>query len=700
MALSRRTVLSSSAAAGVAVLLGACSSGGGNTGPKSATPKGKASGKGAPTKPLAVPAKLREAPDLAAQVAAGKLPKLADRLPRSPYVVPHNWQQAGKYGGTLRLTSGSTNDAAILQYMYGHSILRWLNDGMDVGPGLAESWESNAEATEWTFHFREGLKWSDGEPWTTADIMYWWDDMVLNTEHPEVPPDEATSGNGAVAKISAPDARTLVLTFAHPAPLTADRLADSVNRGNGATWMQPRHYLEQFHPKYNQKITAEDWYTAHDEKADFLVNPDSPVMTGWRLTTYTEGRTSVWKRNPYYYCVDKAGNQLPYLDSLVWKTVQDPEVMKLEFTEGKVDFVNGQHGGLNLGDVQGLKQVESRTNRRVRFWDSGSGSGAMVFFNYDYPDAPMRELIRNPKFRQALSHAYNRKEVQKSLYFNTGELTTGTLSPKAPDLQANAEGRELYASWRDAYVAYDPDKAGALLDEIGVVDVDGDGYRERPDGEKLTVRLDFPADASGPHLHKNEYIRKDWEAVGIRTKPNPVLPTAWGDTWTRGELMTHAAWEVGGGGIMSWPAWIIPVIPDTWAPLHGQAFILRTGDPKKLEAEKGLDPWKRHPPWALPEKDSPIARLWDLYEQARVETDGVKHLHLLWQMCRIHIEEGPFFIGVVANYPNVILVHNNLRNVPERENLFLGGQISTWDIPVPAIYDPELWHWTDPEEHV
>ncbi|MBE1603814.1 ABC transporter substrate-binding protein [Actinopolymorpha pittospori] len=646
-----------------------------------------------------MPASLHEAPMLARRVKAGDLPPLAKRLPDHRYVVPHRWQRGGRYGGVCRLVAGGTNDASIGQYMYGHSIVRWLNDGMHVGPGLAESWESNADLSEWTFHFRTSLRWSDGTPWSTADILYWWEDTVLDASHPEVPPDEAVSGKGGVARLSAPDAHTLVISFDAPTPLTPDRLADTVHRSVGADWMLPRHYLKQFHPKYNRAVTAKDWYATHDSKADFLVNPDCPVMTGWKLAIYKEGRNVVWERNPYYWCVDRAGNQLPLMDKMVWNAVTDEEVRKLQFTEGKVDFAEGQHSAIGLGDVQGLKEASSRTGLRVWFWGSGSGSGSLFFFNYDYPDAAMRELIRTPAFRQALSHAYNRKDVLKSLYFNSGELTTGTLSPKAPCLQAGRQGQEVYRTWRDSYLAYDPKKATSMLDDLGVVDADGDGFREKPDGSKLVVRLDYPADAVKEHVRKNEFLRRDWQAIGVRTEMNPVPPTAWSDMWSRGELMSNTAWEIGGGGIMSWPSWVIPTIPDTWAPLHGQGYIIRSGDPKKLVEERDLDPWKRHPPWVLPDEGSPIDRLWRLYGQARTETDPTKLNELLWQMCRIHIEEGPFFLGVVADYPQVILVHEDLQNVPQRSNLYLGGQINTWDIPVPAIYDPEAWFWSNPEEH-
>ena len=168
--------------------------------------------------------------------------------------------------------------------MYGHSPLRWLRDGLEIGPGLAESWESNDDATEWTFKFREGLKWSDGEPWTTADIMFWWEDLVNVDGSGETPPDEARSGTGTLATFEAVDDFTLKLTFDAPAPLTADRIAMWVNNGTiGPFWHFPRHYMEQFHPKYNTSVTD---FVDFTQKKDARINPEYPVMSGWKLKEY------------------------------------------------------------------------------------------------------------------------------------------------------------------------------------------------------------------------------------------------------------------------------------------------------------------------------------------------------------------------------------------------------------------------------
>jgi peptide/nickel transport system substrate-binding protein len=127
--------------------------------------------------------------------------------------------------------------------------------------------------------------------------------------------------------------------------------------------------------------------------------------------------------------------------------------------------------------------------------------------------------------------------------------------------------------------------------------------------------------------------------------------------------------------------------------------MLQTADPKKLEEQAGQDPWKRQPPWLLAEEGTPIDRLWKLYARARIEPDRMEQIRLLWEIYKIHIEEGPFFMGCVANTPQVMAVHEDLRNVPRRENLAAGGWVNAWTHPTPAVYDPEAFYWENPDQH-
>lgn len=686
-----------------AVTLAAC----GSSGTPAAAP-GKASSsttaKGSVKEPMPKPASFQEAPSLTAAVKSGSLPALTERLPENPYVLPHRWVQPGKYGGIMRMSVNDTTQGSIYQFCMGHAFLRIVNDGLDVYPGLAESWEVNDDATRYVFHFRKGLRWSDGKLWTTADIMYWWEDMVVNKTHPDGYPDDVRSGKDTVAEVTAPDDYTLVLAFDAPAPAVLDRIGAWVNGStNGTRWMAPKHYAKQFHPKYNKAIDPTgDWPTKHDDKLRWAQNPACPTMTGWHTTSYGSAAVA-WERNPYYYCVTADGDQLPYIDRVQWIATVDPQVQKLQFVSGKVDYVQGSHTGLGLGDVSSLKQAEAKGKVKLELWDSGSGTGSMTFFNFDTRDAALADLLAQRKFRQALSMAFNRAEARKTIYFEQGELTSGTLGPKGQMFQLDQAGKTLYTQWRDAFDAFDPEQAKKMLDDVGLKDTNGDGFREFADGTPLTIRLDLASGSSSEHTQKCNLLQRDWEAVGIHTKVNPVAPTTFTAQWARGELMTQNAWEIGGAELLLYAGWVVPVVSDHYAPLTGQGYNLKFYSPDVYAAQVKKAPADRKPPFLVPADGRPLSKIWQqlqqTFDEARATTDPLKRLALLQSIAKVHVDQGPFYYGVVANYPSIVLHHPDLANVPTRENLALGGYVNPWYFATPAVYDPECFSWTEPSTH-
>jgi peptide/nickel transport system substrate-binding protein len=143
-----------------------------------------------------------EAPQSVDLVQAGTLPPLDERLPQNPLVISMPWQGPGKYGGRMRVIHETWMGGNQEESMYGNSPLRWVDDGLGIDAGWAEKWEHNADTSEWTFHVRKGIKWSDGEPFTVDDLLYWWEDLVLNPDQATNPPDEAKSGIGSISSSS------------------------------------------------------------------------------------------------------------------------------------------------------------------------------------------------------------------------------------------------------------------------------------------------------------------------------------------------------------------------------------------------------------------------------------------------------------------------------------------------------------------
>jgi peptide/nickel transport system substrate-binding protein len=649
---------------------------------------------------------------LAEMVAAGNLPPVDERLPKNPYTPPHAWLTVGNYGGVLNKTYNNNWGITgfIHEMQYGSSPLRYLKDGLAIGPGFVESWESNADASQWTFKMREGIKWSDGEPFTTNDIMYWWEYTVggngKEAEFPEGlkpinnPPDEARSGTGSLMTLEAPDDFTFTMTFDAPAPLTADRLAMWTNMFIGPAWVMPRHYMEQFNPVLNNAQYKD--FEEHQTKFNHN-NPDIPRLTGWKLDTFEDGVRAVWSRNPYYWVVDSEGNQLPYIDTINVTAVKDKEIEKLAYTEGRADHAHFHSQA--LADIQDLRGAESNSKLEVRFWDSGSGTGSIYFFNHDFKDASLRAAFRDPKFRKALSMAYNRADVQKAVYFGLGELTSGTMSPKAIEYNINDQGKAAYAEWRDAFVKYDPAAAEAMLDEAGYTK-GADGKRTLPGGAPMQIQVTYGADQApgGEHLSKNERLVRDWQAIGIDAVLTPIPAEGYDEKWRTGDIPMKTNWEVGDGpNHLVFPSWVVADEHDRWAPLHGKGYMLR-GTASEQE-ELDVDPWERNPPRINVDEEAymaPIAEIHKLYDQSKVEPDSMKRHQLVWDMIKVHVAEGPFFSGTVANPPRIILVKQGLMNVPTRDDLLaegLGGFVNPWIIPSPATYDPETWYWDDPSAH-
>jgi peptide/nickel transport system substrate-binding protein len=256
------------------------------------------------------------------------------------------------------------------------------------------------------------------------------------------------------------------------------------------------------------------------------------------------------------------------------------------------------------------------------------------------------------------------------------------MSPKAFEFNFNAEAQAFGKKAREVYVAYDPEKAKTLLKDSGYA------------GEE--IRVDMPGDASKECTDVLEIAKANWEAIGLKIVVNQITGTAMDALWHSGKGQMHTNWEVGDGpDHLLYPSWVVPNEPDRWAPLSGR-LLQFAGTPQE-SSEKDKSPWDRQPPRFNKDdpqyKGTPIEQIHALYAQAIIEPDEVKRASLVWQMWQIHIDQGPFFIGTVANIPRIIIKSKKLTNVPTKEQLKLGGFVNPWIIPYPAITNPETWSY-------
>jgi peptide/nickel transport system substrate-binding protein len=269
------------------------------------------------------------------------------------------------------------------------------------------------------------------------------------------------------------------------------------------------------------------------------------------------------------------------------------------------------------------------------------------------------------------------------------------MSPKAFEFNFNADAQAFFKKARDIYSAYDPEKAKTMLDSIGCK-VGADGKRTNTDGSKLQISIDLPADAGKECTDVLEIAKKNWEAVGLNIIVNQIPPAGFDQQWQSGKLGIHTNWEVGDGpDHLLYPSWVVPNEQTRWAPLSG-GVLQYAGTPlETTEADKS--PWARTPARMNKNdkeyKGTPVETIVGLYGQAILEPDEVKRASLVWQMWTIHEEQGPFFIGTVANYPRIIIASTKLDNVPTKEQLKLGGFVNPWIIPYPAVVNPETWYF-------
>ncbi|NLY88163.1 MAG: ABC transporter substrate-binding protein [Firmicutes bacterium] len=535
--------------------------------------------------------KYKEAPELAALVKAGKLPPVEERLPKEPLVV-EPVESTGKYGGTWRRGFTGVNDFHAFGRLVYEPMLRWPRNPKDpIQPGLAKEWSWSGDGKVLTLRLREGLKWSDGHPFTTKDITFWWYDIELDPNITPAPHAEWVV-DGKPMELEVVDDYTIKLKFAKP-----NGLAEAVGLAfHGNQWplgferfgfFAPRHYLEQYHPKYNPKAT----YALFEEKASDY-NTERPVMTPWKITEWGPGATRlVAKRNPYYWKVDPAGNQLPYIDEVVLTLFENAEALNLRAIEGGFDF---QFRRISLSNYPALMTNKDRYGYRVLRWPDALSTKTGYFINQSINDKGLREIFQNVKFRQALSLAINREEINEASYLGTGVPRSFSVVPDSPYYEPGSD--QLYAK-------YDPDRANKLLDEIGLKR-GPDGFRTRPDGSRLAITVEG-TDWDKATTDEVELVVAAWNKIGIRTSMN-ITPRE--SYWTRAcsNEVEIAVWTVDRGlNPMVDPIYIFPFDERSWmAPAFGTWY--------KSQGKLGQEP-------------TPLFKeMMALYDQYKVTVDPVK----------------------------------------------------------------------------
>ncbi|MGH8915559.1 MAG: ABC transporter substrate-binding protein, partial [Acidimicrobiia bacterium] len=342
--------------------------------------------------------------------------------------------------------------------------------------------------------------WSDGEPFTADDILFWYEDIYNNDElHPGQSPDLQIGGKDVV--IEKVDQYTVRYVSPVANSLLVERLASALSdlggpyfcgqRGRGG--YAPKHYLQQFHPKYVGQAEVdrmaaearfEGWVPFFLHHNDWQLDTDLPVVAPWKVTVPANDPTShVLERNPYSIWVDTEGNQLPYIGTLQHTPAADTEVVALRAAAGEYDF---QDLVFEVGKIPVLIENQERGGYRVHLGPQQIGIGIVVNLGYE-EDPEIGELFRNVAFRRAISMGIDRDQINEALLLGTG--TPGSVAP-APDNKF-FPGDE----WRTKWATHDPAEANRLLDQIELTDRDDDGFRLLPSGQDR-IRLAFQSTPS------------------------------------------------------------------------------------------------------------------------------------------------------------------------------------------------------------
>ncbi|MBZ0301439.1 MAG: ABC transporter substrate-binding protein [Anaerolineae bacterium] len=602
-----------------------------------------------------------EAPMLAEKVAAGELPPVAERLPQDPLVLDPV-EETGQYGGTWHLVDGDDTLGWMRQTMYVEPFLKWNRDANGFRPNLLTSWEWNDTATELVAHFRQGIKWSDGEPLTVDDYLFWWNDMVLDESVPVNTP-AGTRINGEPMTVEKIDDYTLKFSFAASNPLFLEY--HSRGHYHSSQFVVPAHYMKQFHPKYNSAVTDTTELMNRYDMASRLHYPDMPAFTPWIVTEFTSGQLVRLERNPYYWKVDSAGNQLPYIDNLESQiaTGSPNEFVVLKAIAGELDM---QVRDINFLDIPLVLDNAEAGGYQVVMWNRGDYAWPWLIPMYDYTDEAIVDLMYMKEFRQALSYAINRDRINDILALGLAKPRQFALSAESPEFQS-PEGKAFYEEWSTSYASFDPDQAGALLDSIGVVDVNGDGLRERPDGEKLELIVDVSV-TDDKSVKTMDLIKEDWESVGLSTIINAIDGTVMDDRANAGEVMFRAWGSAAAWGLIS--------APTVWTPIEGVTYSVggvRIGRYYQTGGAEGV----------APRPGSMLEKLQQAYTELISITDTQERYAKLLEAYRLHVDEGPITIGTIGEHPSPVIVKNNFHNVPET------GLVASWDLGYPGTADPE-----------
>lgn len=619
---------------------------------------GKLEGPVIVTDPASLPKSYQQAPGLAALVAQGKLPPVAERLPSEPLVL-QPLHEIGKYGGIWRrgfIGPGDSENGNRLRAA--DKLIFFDASGTKMMPNVAKGWDVSADGKRTTIYLRNGMKWSDGAPFTADDFVFWYEDLLGNKDLVASPPPELIA-NGKLGRVRKIDPATVVFEFDEPHFLFLSLVAGDTQIGGGQSRLQsdgqenglyaPAHYLKQFLPKYSnidalnakaRAAGADNWLSYFKQKTDWRLNRDLPTISAWVMTSPITSPQWVLERNPYFFTVDSAGNQLPYLDRIQLTLSENPDVINLRAIAGEYDY---QERFIDVGKLPVLLENAAKGRYRVHLDPGFNGGDSVIYLNQSYKGDPVvAHLLNTADFRRALSMGIDRDQLNETFWLGLGTPGAAIPDPIVPESPGEV--------WRKRWSTFDPAQANALLDKVGLNKRDSAGLRLREDGKPLRLEMTIAQTLSPTWPQQAEMIAQHWKKLGIDTDIK-ILERSLAMLRVSQDQDQMIIWtNTGTESFYLYSRYAFPVDVQTGLGGHAVAQWYAT------DGATGTMP-----------EDLVLRSAYSLMKTAAAlpEAGRTKVAQQIWQM----MVEQQWNIGLVGLSPalmGVRVVNENLQNVPER----------------------------------
>lgn len=628
------------------------------------------------TDPARLPKKFREAPELAKLVSEGKLPAVAERLGSEPLVL-EPVHEVGRYGGVIRrgfIGQGDFQNA--VRFCSGpDSLLYWDFRFEKVVPNIARGFELSDNDRVLTLHLRKGMRWSDGQPFTADDILFWREDASLSADLSNG--SSSLLSGGEEVTVEKVDDLTVRYVSKVPNPTLPERLAGwgdlagmAANAHLGGGGFLPKHFLSRFHPKYTSmdvvnKLAADagfkGWAAYFKNQASWHQNPALPVVTPWVVTRAINNPPWEFGPNPYSIWVDHEGNQLPYIGKITMGNVENTEVLSLRAAAGEYDAQDRYLGVTNLPVLIDNEKKGGYTIHRAPYTEVDCG----IRLNLAYDTDPeVGELLRTVEFRRALSLGIDRGQINEAFFL-------GTSTPTAT-MPAEGSIYDPGPEWRTKWATHDPKQANKLLDKLGLTAKDSAGYRLRKDGaSRLT--LDYQASSGfADFVGVGEMVKRQWQAIGIDLNVVSVEANLLVQRTTANQLMLSGQ-SVGTDDPFLKADTFLPTVTNNYPGMIGIPYAKWFAS----DGQQGTEP-----PASLKLLKDAMA----LYEKGLSESDDDERVRIGKKLYMMHADQvwsiGIVGFGLAVN--GVYLTSNRLGNVPARVVNSL--QMKSMDNTYPLTY--------------